>query len=242
MSTPTDRQTVANARRDVHELLVTLPAWDADQVRDRITVLEQAVRSQALAEAAHPSAVPPFVPPAASDLPEGALDSATVGACALDGRARTDYGRNVLAHALVQLQRDGWLPSRTVPSSELRDRIAAALRDAAYDCDGNCGLDERECDAQHPIQAAVLHFGIVSDVTGDVHALADAVLATVQPELDRLRVELEQARQQLPTDITIHTRKPGKWRFVDTETGQVWAWDDQRNTFKLADDATQPSA
>jgi hypothetical protein len=73
---------------------------------------------------------------------------------------------------------------------QLRDRLAEVIRNAAYDCDGTCGLGERECDAQHPIQVAVLHFGIVSDVTGDVHALADTVAAVVQPELDRLRAEL----------------------------------------------------
>jgi hypothetical protein len=37
------------------------------------------------------------------------------------------------------------------------------------------------------------------------------------------------------TPITISTRKPGKWRFVDTETKQVWFWDDSSNTFKLID-------
>jgi hypothetical protein len=51
----------------------------------------------------------PFQPPAAAGLPDGALNSATTGATMLDARAGTDYGRNVLAHALVQLQRDGWL-------------------------------------------------------------------------------------------------------------------------------------
>jgi hypothetical protein len=36
----------------------------------------------------------------------------------------------------------------------------------------------------------------------------------------------------LPTlPITINTRKPGKWRFVDTETGQTWRWTE--DGFKL---------
>jgi hypothetical protein len=50
-----------------------------------------------------------FVPPAANDLPKEALDSATRGASALDAYALTPDGRNFLAHALVQLARDGWL-------------------------------------------------------------------------------------------------------------------------------------
>ena len=55
----------------------------------------------------------PFIPPAARNLPLAALDSATRGADALDARASTPSGRNFLAHALVQLARDGWL--RTEP-------------------------------------------------------------------------------------------------------------------------------
>ncbi|MEV0220841.1 hypothetical protein [Streptomyces sp. NPDC050704] len=50
-----------------------------------------------------------FVPPAARNLPLAALDSATAGADMLDATARTPTGRNLLAHALVQLARDGWL-------------------------------------------------------------------------------------------------------------------------------------
>jgi hypothetical protein len=37
---------LAEARRDLHELLVMLPAWDADKARDRIDALMQAVREQ----------------------------------------------------------------------------------------------------------------------------------------------------------------------------------------------------
>jgi hypothetical protein len=51
----------------------------------------------------------PVIPPAASGLPDGALDSATEGANRLDAHAVTPGGRNLLAHALVQLARDGWL-------------------------------------------------------------------------------------------------------------------------------------
>lgn len=50
-----------------------------------------------------------FVPPAAEGLPLAALDSASEGASMLDAWGRTPYGLNILAHALVQLARDGWL-------------------------------------------------------------------------------------------------------------------------------------
>lgn len=75
-----------------------------------------------------------FVPPAADGLPPGLLDSASAGANMLDAWGKTPYGRNVLAHALVQLARDGWLhrapdpkaafdvveerPARTTPEPE----------------------------------------------------------------------------------------------------------------------------
>lgn len=55
------------------------------------------------------------VPPAARTLPPGTLDSAAAGASMLDATSRTPYGMNVLAHALVQLARDGWL--RTEPDT-----------------------------------------------------------------------------------------------------------------------------
>ena len=55
-----------------------------------------------------------FVPPVAEGLPSGALDSARNGATMLDAWAEDPHGRNFLAHALVQLARDGWL--RTEPA------------------------------------------------------------------------------------------------------------------------------
>lgn len=51
----------------------------------------------------------PFTPPAIEGIRVGALDSATDGATMLDSYASTPAGRNFLAHALVQLARDGWL-------------------------------------------------------------------------------------------------------------------------------------
>lgn len=62
-----------------------------------------------------PETPAPFIPPAARNLPLAALDSATSGADMLDAHATTPTGRNFLAHALVQLARDGWL--RTEPGA-----------------------------------------------------------------------------------------------------------------------------
>ena len=50
-----------------------------------------------------------FYPPAADGLPLDALESATNGATMIDAWAEDPRGRNFLAHALVQLARDGWL-------------------------------------------------------------------------------------------------------------------------------------
>ena len=94
---------------------------------------------------------PLFVPPAAEGLPLAALNSATKGADRLDAAALTPTVRNFLAHALVQLARDGWLrvepgegfepvqdreapepldapePAPASSGGALRDRIAAAI-------------------------------------------------------------------------------------------------------------------
>jgi hypothetical protein len=86
-----------------------------------------------------------FVPPAADGLPPGTLDSATQGADRLDASARTPYGRNLLAHALVQLARDGWLrPAPAAAPSAPADR-AAILREAADTVDAmNEGCSRRQ--------------------------------------------------------------------------------------------------
>lgn len=58
-----------------------------------------------------------FIPPSAEGLPLDALESATNGATMLDGWAGTPNGRNFLAHALVQLARDGWLRREADPDA-----------------------------------------------------------------------------------------------------------------------------
>lgn len=50
--------------------------------------------------------------PLADKLPEGSVESARQGATMLNAWAETGEGQNFLAHALVQLARDGWLRPR----------------------------------------------------------------------------------------------------------------------------------
>lgn len=113
---------------------------------------------------------PLFVPPAAEGLPLAALDSATEGADRLDARALTPYGRNFLAHALVQLARDGWLRpepgegfepvrDRETPEPETAPpaRSDAALRDRIADT-------VRAMADEHPTNAAWVQ---------DCHTIAD---------------------------------------------------------------------
>ena len=65
-------------------------------------------------------------------------------------------------------------------TDDLHTRLVAsvtrALRAAAFDCPGDCGLTEADCDAQHPIQVEVLHFDVPSDVCGPIDAIAVAVV------------------------------------------------------------------
>lgn len=75
-----------------------------------------------------------FIPPSAEGLPLDALESAAAGATMLDAWAETPNGRNFLAHALVQLARDGWL--RTTPNL-----------DAAFD------TSDRLCENPEPQEA-----------------------------------------------------------------------------------------
>ncbi|MGW4695186.1 hypothetical protein ACWEO1_22720 [Kitasatospora cineracea] len=76
------------------------------------------------------------------------------------------------------------------PPAGLRQRIAEAIRDAAHDCPGDCGLSERECDAQHPIQVSAWHYDQVASVYGDIDALAEVAAAVVEPEMAALRAEV----------------------------------------------------
>jgi hypothetical protein len=67
--------------------------------------------------------------------------------------------------------------------ADLRQRIAEAIREAT--CDGSCNQTEEEC-AKERIQPFAWHFGKLAGVEGSPEQFADAVLAAVQAELDRL--------------------------------------------------------
>ncbi|MFB7474006.1 hypothetical protein [Kitasatospora sp. NPDC056184] len=84
----------------------------------------------------------------------------------------------------------------TTPS-DLRERIAQAIRDAAYDCPGGCDLTEAECDARHPIQVSALRHGVVASVYGEPDALAASVLAVVEPELAVRDEEIARLRTEI---------------------------------------------
>lgn len=38
-----------------------------------------------------------------------------------------------------------------------------------------------------------------------------------------------------PVEMTIRSRVPSKWRFVDLETGDIWRYDQERGTFTAAE-------
>lgn len=82
----------------------------------------------------------------------------------------------------VSVQEDG-APAAT--DDDLREAIIAALEAAATKCEGDCGLDERACYLAHPINWSAM-VGGTTHVDGAVTAIADAVLAVVQPALDEL--------------------------------------------------------
>jgi hypothetical protein len=84
---------------------------------------------------------------------------------------------------------DELTPARddAVAQTALRDRIADKLTAAAYECDGKCGLSERECYDAHPITFSAMAGG-TTHVDGSVTAIADAVLAELPEPADRAAV------------------------------------------------------
>ena len=50
--------------------------------------------------------------------------------------------------------------------------------------------------------------------------------------------ETTRAVADKPISITIHTKVPGKWRFVDLETGDIWRWDNAKKSLVRASDIT----
>lgn len=66
-------------------------------------------------------------------------------------------------------------PSPAGEESLLRKLIADALTNAAFECDGKCGLSEKDCYDAHPIMFSAMSNG-VTDVNGSVTSIADVVL------------------------------------------------------------------
>ncbi|MFJ5070212.1 hypothetical protein ACIQC7_27765 [Kitasatospora sp. NPDC088556] len=88
----------------------------------------------------------------------------------------------------------------------LADRIAEALIAAAYSCDGtDCRATEDECEAAHPVRRPAPWRYIVR-IEGSPEGLAAAVLAVVQPELDRLTTAFEVVTTQCVTAQTARDR------------------------------------
>ncbi|MFJ6608183.1 hypothetical protein [Streptomyces lydicus] len=99
------REAVAKA---AYRVLHPSRSWDRefDGIRNQHLEVSDAVLAE-LTNRADGS----FVPPRAEGLPPAALESAANGATMIDAWAENPHGRNFLAHALVQLARDGWLRS-----------------------------------------------------------------------------------------------------------------------------------
>jgi hypothetical protein len=62
---------------------------------------------------------------------------------------------------------------RTISPLAFRSAVAKALADRAYECDGNCELDERACWDAHPITWTAtlngeVHFGAGVNAVADV--------------------------------------------------------------------------
>ncbi|MFI0718893.1 hypothetical protein [Streptomyces sp. NPDC021224] len=91
----------------------------------------------------------------------------------------------------------------------LRDRIAAALRSAAHRCGEDCPAPtETACHAAHPVQEAVEHHGVITDVYAPISALADVVLPLVAAEREAGRCDgLREGANDLAAVANPHTER-----------------------------------
>lgn len=51
------------------------------------------------------------------------------------------------------------------------------------------------------------------------------------------KFEKERQAHKKPVKMTIESKVPSKWRFVDLETGSIFRWDEKAGTFKDANDS-----
>lgn len=109
------------------------------------------------------------------------------------------------------------LMNQPVPVDQLRDRISAALSAAAHQCDGNCGLSERECYDAHPITWSAMVAG-TTHIDGSTTAVADMVVGVLKVEMETAWQDWYQRGSTLRTCVI-----PGCMRQFDlmaTWTGQ----------------------
>ena len=143
-----------------------------------------------------------FVPPTARDLPKDALDSATRGADMRDSRAYTAEGRNFLAHALLQLHRDGWLrdqaqpPTAPIPDdADYPSKLDGHVPETAGEPNDEQQLvrrlklahqQRRAKEAQlDGIRRALLDVGVIQEDDRYSHADLEDVIRQIVPEIER---------------------------------------------------------
>ncbi|MFJ1992995.1 hypothetical protein [Streptomyces asiaticus] len=179
-----------------------------------------------------------FVPPTARDLPKDALDSATRGADMRDSRAYTAEGRNFLAHALLQLHRDGWLrdeaqpPDVPIPENGEPEPTPASDDSAALVLDRRLKLAHQQRRAKEAqldgIRRALLDTGVIQEDDRYSHAdLEDAIRQTI-PEIERLTGELNEARMWARHGYEIGQRHCG---WADHGVTPAWLTDDWPHHF-----------
>ncbi|MGW4075952.1 hypothetical protein ACWELB_20985 [Streptomyces asiaticus] len=83
-------------------------------------------------------------------------------------------------------------------TTDLRRAIADALTAAAYECDGKCGLSERDCYDARPITFSAMAGGI-THVDGAVTSIADVAVNAIQDQF--VPPPPGSTEEQLPADI-----------------------------------------
>jgi len=135
----------------------------------------------------------------------------------------------------------------TVPASAPTDQAAlvtaaaGALTAAAHECDGKCGLSERDCYDAHPISFSAMSNGTMH-VTGSVTALATVVLAVLPAPAGRAATLREAAdaivAQQEREETTEHAQHGDLDH--ETEIGRGYVYAAAALLRRLADAASGP--
>ena len=120
---------------------------------------------------------------------------------------------------------DGWATcpgwGQPLTDQQLRDQLVEALTNAHRTQPCSCGSRT---------WASCFHDG---KLASHQERRADAVLAVVQPELDRLRAELEQTRQQALTEAA---------EIASTVIGPLWHLDTLHEIFDRINAAAHPTS